>query len=146
MSDVDYTQNSPFPAQQAGFNSMRNVKAKNRAGWLELFADDAIVQDPVGVSPLDPTGLGHRGKEAIGAFWDMVIADTVGTFRIRESYPCANECANVFTLTQTLPNGREMDVSFVGVYRVDDHGKIVSLKAYWQFDKMMEKFKELMSS
>jgi len=75
----------------------------------------------------------------------MVIADNNGSFRVRESYPCANECANVITLTQTLPNGRLMDVSFIGVYRVDDNGKIVSLKAYWQFDKMMQEFKALMA-
>lgn len=145
MSDVDFTQDSPFPAQQAGFNSMRNVKARNRAGWLDLFADDALVQDPVGVSPLDPTGLGHRGKEAIGAFWDKVIAKNNGTFRVRESYPCADECANVFTITQTLPNGKPFDVNFVGVYRINDAGKIVSLKAYWQFDKMMENLSALMA-
>ena len=140
MSDVDFTQDSPFPAQQAGFMSMRNVKAKNRAGWLELFADDAIVQDPIGVSPFDPTGLGHRGKAAIGAFWDKVIADKDGVFRIRESYPCADECANVLTLSSKLPNGKWFDVNFIGVYRVNDAGKIVSLRAYWQFDKVAEQF------
>jgi len=145
MSDVDFTKDSPFPAQQAGFKSMRNVKAKNREGWLDLFAADALVQDPLGVSGFDPTGQGHRGREAIGAFWDMAIANTAGTFRVRESYPCANECANVFTITQTLPNGKLFDVNFVGVYRVDDNGKIVSLKAYWQFDKVMEQVAALMA-
>jgi hypothetical protein len=138
MSDVDFTKDSLFPAQQAGFNSMRNVTAKNREGWLDLFAADALVQDPIGVSPLDPTGLGHHGREAIGAFWDKVIANNNGIFRIRESYPCANECANVLTLTQMLPNGKPFAVNFIGVYRIDDNGKIASLKAYWQFDKVME--------
>ena len=33
------------------------------------------------------------GKEAIGAFWDKVIARNNGVFRVRESYPCADECA-----------------------------------------------------
>ncbi len=146
MNDVDFTQDSPFPAQQASFRSMRNVKARNRAGWLELFADDAIVQDPVGVSPFDPDGLGHRGKEAIGAFWDAVIAPNGGIFRIRESYPCADECANVITLGSTLPNGKQFDVNFVAVYRANEAGKIVSLKAYWQFDKVMEQFAALMAA
>lgn len=145
MSDIDFTQDSAFPAQQASFMSMRNVKARNRAGWVDLFADDAVVQDPVGVSPFDPAGLGHKGKEAIGAFWDAVIAPNGGVFRIRESYPCADECANVITLGSTLPNGKQFDVNFVGVYRVDAAGKIVSLKAYWQFDKVMERFGELMA-
>lgn len=145
MSDVDFTQDSCFPAQQASFNSMRNVKARNREGWLALFAADALLQDPVGVSPFDPTGAGHRGHEAIGAFWDNVIEPNGGQFRIRESYPAANECANVITLGKTLPNGRQFDVNFVGVYRVDEAGKIVSLKAYWQFDQVMAQFAAAMA-
>ena len=145
MSDVDFTKDSLFPAQQAGFNLMRNVTAKNREGWLDLFAADALVQDPIGVSPLDPTGLGHHGREAIGAFWAKVIANNNGIFRIRESYPCANECANVLTLTQMLPNGKPFAVNFIGVYRIDDNGKIASLRAYWQFDKVMEDLAAQMS-
>lgn len=146
MSDVDFTQDSSFPAQQASFNSMRNVKARNREGWLALFAEDAVLQDPVGVSPFDTAGEGHKGKVAIGAFWDNVIEPNGGIFRIRESYPAANECANVITLGKALPNGKLFDVHFVGVYRVDEAGKIVSLKAYWQFDKVMAEFAARMSA
>lgn len=137
MSDVDFTQDSSFPAQQASFRSMRKVAAKDRAGWLELFADDALLQDPVGKSPLDPTGLGHRGKEAIAAFWDLAIQNIDGDFRVRESYPAADECANVITLCRRLPAGQLFETKFVAVYRVNDAGLIVSLKAYWQFDRVM---------
>ena len=145
MSDVDFTQDSPFPAQQASFNSMRNVKARNREGWLALFADDALLQDPVGVSPFDPSGLGHKGREAIGAFWDTVIAPNDGEIRIRESYPAADECANLLRITRMLPNGKPFEVNFIGVYRVNAAGKIVSLKAYWQFDKAMADFAAAMA-
>ncbi len=138
MAGVNYLQDSSFPAQQASFLSMRNVSAQNRAAWLELFADDAVLQDPVGISPLDPAGLGHRGREAIGRFWDKVIARQNGAYAIRESHPCADECANVVNVTRSLPNGRRHEMSFVVVYRVDAAGKIVSLKAYWQFEKMMQ--------
>ena len=39
-----------------------------------MFADDAIVEDPIGPSHFDPEGKGHRGKEAIAKFYDMAIA------------------------------------------------------------------------
>jgi len=145
-SPVDYTQDSPFPAQQASFKSMRNVSTGNRAGWLALFAEDAVVQDPVGISPFDPAGLGHRGKDAIGAFWDNVIAPNGGIFCIRESYPAADECANLLRLTRSLPNGKTLDVNFIGIYRVNEAGLIVSLKAYWQFDKVMAEFMAAMAT
>ena len=84
---------SKHPAQLASAMSRRNVMGKNRAAWIDLFADDAVVQDPVGVSPLDPSGGGHRGKEAIGRFWDMVIAPGNVEMIVRESYPAGDECA-----------------------------------------------------
>ncbi len=61
--------------------------AKNKEAWLGLYADDAVIMDPVGVSPLDPTGLGQRGKEAISQFWDMVIAPGEMDFRVQSSHP-----------------------------------------------------------
>jgi hypothetical protein len=36
-------------AQEASFKSRDFSLSKNRDGWLGLFADDAVVQDPVGV-------------------------------------------------------------------------------------------------
>jgi ketosteroid isomerase-like protein len=127
---------SSHPAQHASIQSMKNVRAKNRAAWLALFADDAVVEDPIGKSPLDPEGKGHRGHEAIGRFWDMVIAPGDVEMRVRESYPSGNECANVVTIVNRMPGGVEIAVDTVIVYRVDERGKLVSLRAYWDFAKV----------
>ena len=61
-------------AQDLAHASLALTKAGDRDGWLALFAEDGVVEDPVGVSPLDPTGLGRRGKAAIAKFWDDVIS------------------------------------------------------------------------
>jgi steroid Delta-isomerase len=127
---------SKHPAQFASAMSRRNVMGKKRAAWIDLFADDAVVQDPVGVSPLDPSGGGHRGKEAIGRFWDMVIAPGNVDMIVRESYPAGDECANVVTIVNRMPGGIEISTETVICYRVDARGKIVSLKAYWEFEKV----------
>ncbi len=50
--------------------------ARDKEAWLDVFADDAIVEDPIGPSHFDPEGKGHRGSDAISAFWDKVIAPT----------------------------------------------------------------------
>ncbi|MBV6416050.1 MAG: hypothetical protein CMLOHMNK_00578 [Steroidobacteraceae bacterium] len=131
-------------AQQAGAESLAAVRAKNKAAWLDLFADDAVIQDPVGVSPLDPSGLGHRGKEAIGRFWDVAIAPGQLDTRIRESYPTGDECANVATFVNRMPNGLEIATDLVVVYRVDARGKIVSLKAYWEYAKIAAQLGQLL--
>ena len=43
-------------AREMGQRSMALTEAKDRDGWLGLFADDAVVQDPVGPSMFDPEG------------------------------------------------------------------------------------------
>ena len=41
--------------------SMAAVVAHDREGWLALFADDAVVEDPIGPSAFDPEGPGTAG-------------------------------------------------------------------------------------
>ena len=75
---------------------MAAVGAGDRQAWLALFAEDAIVEDPIGPSAFDPEGNGHRGIEAIAAFYDNVIAVNESiTFTIKQSYLCGDEAANV---------------------------------------------------
>ena len=124
-------------ALEASRKSGEYVAAGNREAWLSLFADDAVVQDPVGVSPLDPTGLGHKGKEAIAAFWDMIIAPGSIDFTILSSHPAGDECANVVHMENTMPGDMKIIVDMVVVYTANAEGKITSLKAYWDYDAVM---------
>src|SRR5512142_2989954 len=124
------------PARDAARASMRAVEAGDRAGWLALFAPDAVVEDPIGPSMFDEDGLGHRGAEAIAAFYDNVISSGRVEFAIRESYAGGNECANVGTITTTLPDGSRAIVDGVYTYRVDDDGRIIALRAFWEPARM----------
>ena len=125
------------PARAASKRSIAAVQAKTKEAWLELFADDAVIEDPVGVSPIDRTGRGQRGRAAIGAFWDAQIAPNEIRFDVCESYAAGDECANVGTITITMPNGMRARVDGVFVYRVNSAGKLVSMRAFWEFDEMM---------
>lgn len=120
------------PARDAARASMAAVEAGDRAAWLALFAADAMVEDPIGPSMFDADGKGHRGADAIAAFYDNVIASGRIAFAVRESYASGNECANVGTITTTLPDGSRAIVDGVYTYRVDDDGRVVALRAYWE--------------
>lgn len=132
-----------YLAQEASRKSGKYVVEGNKQAWLDLFADDAIVQDPVGVSPLDPTGLGHNGKKAIEAFWDMAMPNGIASFEIRESHPAGDSCANVVTLSNRLPDGTEIKTDCVAVYTANDAGKITSLRAYWDFNTLAEQLTKM---
>lgn len=124
------------PARAMSIRSMQAAEAGDREGWLALFAPDGLVQDPVGPSPFDPEGLGHRGVAAIGAFWDSVISMGEVRFTIRESYAAGTECANVGTITTTLGDGSRALVDGVYTYRIDDAGRLAALRAVWEFDNL----------
>lgn len=117
---------------------MDAVQSGDKEAWLALFADDAVIEDPVGESLLDPEGKGHRGLGAVSAFWDANIGPNSLKFDIRASYAAGNEVANVGTITTTLPDGSRAVVEGVFTYRVDDDGKLVALRAFWNFDENME--------
>ena len=125
------------PARLASHRSMQAVRQKARQAWIDLFADEAIIEDPVGVSPLDPEGKGHRGKAAIAAFWDANIAPNTIEFDIWHSYACGSEVANVGKITTTMPNGMQAVAEGVFMYKVNAAGKLLSLRAFWEFEKTM---------
>ncbi len=134
---IDLVINAPkTPARLASIESMRLAMAGDAERWLDLFAEDAVLQDPYGVSPMDPTGKGHRGRTAIEAFWDRQIAPNRVIFHIRHSYAAGSEVANVGTITVVLPNGVVSVVEGVFTYRVDEAGKVLALRAYWETDAM----------
>lgn len=126
------------PARAAAKGSMQAAESKNREDWLALFAEDAVVEDPVGPGPYDPEGKGQRGKEAIASFWDQAIAPNTIRFEIRDSFACANEVANVGCIHLTFPNGSTARCDGVFKYRVNDEGKITSLRAFWEIDRLMK--------
>jgi steroid Delta-isomerase len=133
-------ENSPHPAQRASALSARYASERNKSAWLDLYAEDAIIQDPVGVSPLDPSGIGHRGRAALTRFWDMIIGPGNMTYRIRESYPCGNECANVWSLTNKTAGG-DITVDLVSIYSVNAAGKLTAMRAFWSYAEVEQKLK-----
>tara|TARA_R110002110_G_scaffold205066_1_gene416793 strand:+ start:202355 stop:202810 length:456 start_codon:yes stop_codon:yes gene_type:complete len=126
------------PARRAALLSREYVHTKDRAGWLGLYAEDAIIQDPIGISPIDPEGNGHRGAAAREAFWDNFIAPANIHIDILDSYAAGNEVANHVVLTVTIDAGDgkalQQKVHGVFTYHVDDAGKLLSLRGFWEID------------
>lgn len=131
------------PAVTASENSAKFAMAKDKESWLALFAEDAFLADPVGKSMLDPEGKGHHGKAAIERFWDNLIAKANLTLVASQRIACDNTCVAVLQATNDLGSGIKTVVDMVGLYEVNEDGKLSSLKVYWDFDKLMAQLKEL---
>ncbi|MHB8437980.1 MAG: nuclear transport factor 2 family protein [Acidimicrobiales bacterium] len=124
-------------AYELGRKSMALAESKDRDGWLALFDDDGIVQDPVGPSMFDEKGEGHRGKGAITAFYDNVISTSESVkFDMRQWAEGGDECAFAGEIMITLPGGMKGAVELVNIYKATTDGKIASLRSFWEFDKL----------
>jgi steroid delta-isomerase len=112
--------------------SMQAAVAGDREGWLALYSEDAVLEDPVGPSPWDPEGNGHRGKQALADFWDRVIGPNRGLqFKVRERYTGGREVATVLTVSSALPDGQRVEIGMVTIHSSNDQGLIRSLRAFW---------------
>ena len=104
---------------------------KDREAWLDCFAPDGILRDPVGGSPLDPDGVGLRGRENLATFWDRVVASIKAVrFDVREEYSSGHSIAKVATVSLILPTGDTVEYGGVFVYDVEA-GRITALNGYF---------------
>lgn len=135
--------NSDHPAHIAGRRSREAVIARDKEAWLAVFADDAIVQDPIGPSHFDPEGKGHRGRQEISAFWDKAIASTDKIeFNFSDTFQCGDEEANTGNITITM-GGYQVVTEGVFTYRANERGELVALRAYWELDRAAKNSRKL---
>jgi hypothetical protein len=137
--------NHKTKAQELSFLSRDYAVAKDKESWLALFDDNALVQDPIGKSPLDLEGNGHKGIAAIEKFYDTVIANGNIEFTIVESIPCGNECANYAQIVN-LVGDIKIETKMIVIYRINSNNKIESLRAFWSYQKMEEQLNALLST
>jgi len=102
--------------------------ANERDAFLDAFADDGVIEDPVGTPA-------HEGRDARGAFWDTVHQLTERmTFDVKDVVVCGSEAAMVFRIhAGTADAGIVLDA--VDIFEVDDDGKISSMRAYWDMSR-----------
>ncbi len=134
MSDLDLDDQ---PAQRAGLASFHLMSTGEKEAWIDLFSEDCLFEDPVGVSPLDPTGKGHR-KSDLSKFWDASIGLGKMTVECVKAKPRGNECAFLVDSTNEIEGLPPLEVEAIVVYRVNDEGKVWSVRAYWDYGDAVE--------
>ena len=122
------------PARVASIKSMQHSMSGDAKAWLDLFADDAIVQDPYGPSPMNPSGQGHIGKAAIEKFCAAYIQPDRIRFEIRQTLTSGPACVNVGTIFAKGFDGRFAWNEVINVYEVNAAGKITLLRSYWDYE------------
>jgi steroid delta-isomerase len=126
------------PARRASQRSYDAVGRKAKEEWLAMFADHAVLEDPVGPSFFDEEGKGHHGKDGISAFWELAIAPVKSfRFEVKDSFANGPNCANIATFHTEMADGTLADTDLVCTYRLDESGLIESMRAYWETDRTL---------
>jgi len=123
------------PPRRRGGSPREAVAARDKDAWLDNFALDAKVEDPVGPSMFDERGVGFQGRERISQFWDLSIATTESIeFVFDDEIICGNEVAYVGKIVTHIA-GHVSEAHGVFTYRADDNGKLSALRAFWEVEK-----------
>jgi hypothetical protein len=132
------------PAVEANKRSIQYAMEGNKAAWLALYAPDAVVHDPVGKSPMDPTGEGHRGRAAIEQFWDATIGPAKLDIRVDKRWISGDNCCCVAQVARNdLGDGNYTDVDMLCVYEVDEDGLVTRMAAHWDWDDVVRQLQQL---
>lgn len=135
--------NDPHPARTASQRSYSAVARGDLAEWLTVYAEDCVLEDPVGPSMFDPEGRGHHGHDGLRAFWERAIAPIDRfEFTILDSFanPGSNTCANIGRIRTSFADGSHTTTDLIMVYVVHDDGRVASMKAYWEPERTMATF------
>lgn len=133
--------NEDHPARAASQRSYSAVAERDLAEWLTVYAEDAVLEDPVGPSMFDPEGKGHHGHAGISAFWEKAIAPIAAfEFEINDSFAHHLTCANSGRIKTTFPDGSYTSTDLIMVYVINEDGHVTSMKAYWEPERTMASF------
>lgn len=137
MSDKEHL------AVTANKNSIKYAMAGDKEAWLALYTDDAVVSDPVGVSPMDPSGEGHKGKAAIEAFWDAIIGPSNLEIVVEKRWTSGDHrCCVSQVAHNDMGNGVVTQVDMLAIYDVNEEGKITAMAANWNYNDMVEQLEK----
>ena len=112
------------------------VAAHDKAGWIALFADDYVIEDPVGWRPV-------RGDD-ISSFWDAFIAPNDIDFVVHHDWIDGLHVVRDVTVVTTLGTGLEVRTPAHLRYELverDGALKVGRMAAHWE---LVPNFAQLM--
>jgi hypothetical protein len=112
------------------------VMRHDRVGWIALFADDCLIEDPVGARP-------HRAgdRAVIGRFHDTFIAPNQIIFHRGRDYVDGLDVLRDLSLEIRMAPGVAIHVPMFLVYELTEESgalRIKRLAAHWELPPMVQ--------
>jgi hypothetical protein len=113
--------------------SPERVAVHDRAGWLELFSDEAVVEDPIG-SP--PAG---KASGLLARFWDTFIAPHEIVFEIRRDHFLGRDVFRDAMIHTRIGPHIRIDVPAYLLYQLEERRgglQVRRMAAHWQLGRL----------
>jgi len=112
-----------------------NMAAMNAKGWLEIFAEDAVIHDPVG----DPPRLVHKESQQffkmLSNFFKEIKLSQDDIFFVKDG------AAVKWRMQVATKNDRHAISEGISIFEINSVGKIQKVSSYWDEAAMMAKIK-----
>jgi hypothetical protein len=114
--------------------SPARVAVHDKAGWLALFAQQGIIEDPVGAAPHQRQRQAG-GQDPLDAFYETFIAPNEISLASSLDVVAGNEVARDVVISTRLLHGAQAEVSAYLLYELvpeDGTLRIARLGAHWE--------------
>lgn len=111
------------------------LRAGDRETWLDGFAPDATLADPVNAPPA-------RGRAGLEGFWQQMM----GRFqRVEltegEIFVAGRRAAAGWTGRNTARDGKVATFAGINTFELDDAGKLSRVEGYWDARAMLRQLR-----
>ena len=120
--------------------SPKAVAANDKAAWMAMFADNHVIEDPVGSVPHLSDFGGAKPRDALGRFYDTFIAPNTIVFDVANDIVCGNHVMRDLTINLSMSGKVDAFVPMHLLYELceeDDTYKVARLAAHWEFMPMV---------
>jgi steroid delta-isomerase len=102
-----------------------SIGSLNVSRFVDNFAPDGVLEDPVGTPPL-------QGTPAIAAYFGAIIAPFSEIKpKVQEVIVCGHEAAVNWRLLLTTTAGKKITIDGMGVFNFNQDGKLQSVREFW---------------
>lgn len=104
-------------------------------GWLDIFAEDAVIYDPVG----NPPNKVHQDSEKFFAMLSQIFQQLEVT--ADKIFVAGNGAAVQWTMRGVANNGKLGTTQGISVFDINNAEKIQQVSSYWSETDMMNQLK-----
>jgi ketosteroid isomerase-like protein len=112
-----------------------NMAAMNPEGWVDTFAEDAVICDPIGNPPSKAHEDFQKFFGMLSAFFEKLELSQDNIIIV------GNNAAVKWTMRAVAKNGRNAMTEGISTFEINDAGKIQKVSSYWNESEMMAQLK-----